>query len=124
MEPNVKPKEMSLQLKTLYAAILSLMLVGLVFAAEAQDVSPILSWDFSEIHDSTTIEQQSGISDTLEGYVKTAPGISGSGLRLDGFTSCLKHKSLLRPGLLLGITHGTGAPFSLQKAMKPRAIVS
>jgi len=100
MEPNVKPKEMSLQLKTLYAAILSLMLVGLVFAAEAQDVSPILSWDFSEIHDSTTIEQQSGISDTLEGYVKTAPGISGSGLRLDGFTSCLKHsdKNLPAPG--------------------------
>jgi hypothetical protein len=72
----------------IFAFILILMFQ---FQLEAQDDSAILSWDFSKINNRTAIEQQSGIADTLEGSFNTAPGIKGNGLRLDGFTACLKH---------------------------------
>ena len=68
-----------------------LLMIMPFFQSEAQDVSPVLSWDFSEINNRTTVELQSGIADTLEGNFKIAPGIKGNGLRLDGFTACLKH---------------------------------
>jgi len=61
------------------------------FQAEAQDVSPVLSWDFEKINNRTTVELQSRISDTLEGNFKITDGIKGKGLKLDGFTVCLKH---------------------------------
>lgn len=45
----------------------------------AQD--PILCWDFENLHNK---------GDTLEGNVALASGIKGNGLRLDGFTTCLR----------------------------------
>jgi len=82
---------MLIQIKTRTGVIAILFTMALHFQSEAQDVSPILSWDFSEINNRSTVEQQSEIADTLEGYFKTAPGMKGDGLRLDGFTTCLKH---------------------------------
>ena len=72
----------------------------LILCHSARSQEPILSWDFSDISNRTTVEQQSGIADTLEGYFNSAPGISGKGLRLDGFTACLKHtdRKLPAPG--------------------------
>lgn len=52
---------------------------------------PILSWDFNEVKNRTTLEQKSGIADSLEGNFKLAPGIKGNGLRLDEFTTRLIH---------------------------------
>lgn len=57
------------------------------FQLVAQEVSPVMSWNFSEINNRTTVETQSGIADTLEGIFSIAPGIEGQGLRLDGFTT-------------------------------------
>lgn len=52
---------------------------------------PVLYWDFNEVNNRTTLEQKSGIADTLEGNFKLAPGIKGNGLRLDEFTTRLIH---------------------------------
>jgi hypothetical protein len=52
---------------------------------------PILSWDFNEVNNRTTLEQKSGIADTLEGNFKLDPGVKGNGLRLDEFTTRLIH---------------------------------
>jgi hypothetical protein len=74
--------------KNLVFALLFIFLFhNLSFAQE-----PVLSWDFNEVTNRTTIEQKSGIADTLEGNFKLAPGIKGNGLRLDEFTARLIHK--------------------------------
>jgi len=67
------------------------MFLILAASVAAQDPPPRLAWDFSSIENRNAVELQSGISDTLEGNFQTATGISGSGLRLDGFTTRLLH---------------------------------
>jgi len=91
---------MSYQIKTRTALIVFLFTIMLQSKSAAQDISPVMSWDFSKISHRTTIEPQSGIVDTLEGNFSTAPGISGQGLRLDGFTTRIirKGKDLKNPG--------------------------
>ncbi len=91
MKSNVNLKKINLRSYTLGWIIGFLFVVISNFTAKAQDVSPILSWDFSEINNRTTVEQQSGIADTLEGNFITAPGIRDKGLKLDGFTTRLIH---------------------------------
>ena len=66
----------------------------------AQETKPILYWNFDHVKDRTVTEVQSGKPDTLEGYFKISKGIVGSGLRLDGFTACLKNTNnkMVLPG--------------------------
>ena len=54
-------------------------------------------WDFNNTDQRTTVEQISGIADTLEGNCGIAAGIKGNGLRLDGFTACLIHADKGKP---------------------------
>ena len=56
--------------------------------AAAQDAK--VRWTFDALADGRTRESVSGKMDTLEGYADRAPGIRGDGLRLDGFTACLR----------------------------------
>ncbi|MCP4726742.1 MAG: LamG domain-containing protein [bacterium] len=100
MKSNVNLKRINLRSYTLGWIIGFLFVVIFNFPVAAQDKSPILSWDFSEINNRTTVEQQSGIADTLEGNFMTAPGIRGRGLKLDGFTTRLLHsdRNLNPPG--------------------------
>ena len=95
MKSYLKPISTSTksQLKTM--SVISFLVVILCSQIKAQE--PILSWDFSDMNNRTTPEQQSGIADTLEGDFNSAPGILGNGLRLDGFTTCLKHKDRNMP---------------------------
>jgi len=58
-------------------------------AAWAQD--PIVHWDFETTDEKTSVEAISRTADILEGNVTFAEGIKGRGLRLDGFTTCLRH---------------------------------
>ncbi len=74
--------------------VLPFLLLIFCIPAAAQQ---IMSWDFEAINNRTIIEQQSGITDTLEGYYSTAPGIKGNGLKLDGFTTCVKHSDRNMP---------------------------
>jgi hypothetical protein len=56
--------------------------------AYAQD--PKAYWSFEKMENRQTQEVVSGKADTLEGSFEKAPGVKGDGLRLDGFTACLK----------------------------------
>ncbi|MDO8952198.1 MAG: hypothetical protein Q7U86_06195, partial [Draconibacterium sp.] len=75
--------------KNLVFALLFMFLFNNLLVAQ----QPILSWDFNEVKNRTILEQQSGIADTLEGYFNISPGITGNGLRLDGFTTRLIHNN-------------------------------
>lgn len=61
---------------------------------------PVMQWNFEEIRDGKTIEPLTGIKDTVEGNFESAPGVSGKGLRFDGFTTRIlrEGKDLKQPG--------------------------
>lgn len=85
-------------MKTLKKALISVIFtLGCIFPLLAQDTAPVMWWDFSTIENRTTIERQSGIADTLEGFFQPAEGIKGNGLRLDGFTTSLIHTNRNMP---------------------------
>ncbi len=65
-----------------------IILAACAIEAAAQD--PKAHWTFETLDGSKTPEAVSRTMDTLEGYVEKAPGIRGNGLRLDGFTTCLR----------------------------------
>lgn len=62
--------------------------------------SPVMQWTFEEIHDGKIVEPSTGNSDTVEGHFDQAPGVSGKGLRFDGFTTRIvrEGKKLVKPG--------------------------
>ena len=92
-----------INIRTRFIALI--LLVLLQFQSIAQDVSPAMSWDFTEITSRTIIEPSSGIADTLEGNFDTTAGIKGQGLRLDGFTTRIvrQGKNLQQPRAELSI---------------------
>jgi hypothetical protein len=61
-----------------------------VCAVKAAAQEPQAHWTFETLDGSKTPEVVSRTMDTLEGYVEKAPGVLGGGLRLDGFTTCLR----------------------------------
>jgi len=98
MKPNLKP--VTMDNRSIIKTVTIVCFLVLIICGPAKAQEPILLWDFNENSNRTTLEQQSGIADTLEGNFNSAPGISGQGLRFDGFTACLKHvdRNLPRPG--------------------------
>lgn len=85
-------------MKFLTASGLILVLLASAAGVKAQD--PIMYWDFETNENRTTIEVISGSADTLEGNFEEAAGISGKGIRLDGFTTRIikSSKSVTAPG--------------------------
>ncbi|MCP4453398.1 MAG: LamG domain-containing protein, partial [Planctomycetes bacterium] len=75
-------------MKSLPMTGLVLVLFGCLVQVQAQ--SPIMHWDFEKNGDKTTVERISGIADTLEGNFEEAEGVKGTGIRLDGFTTCIR----------------------------------
>jgi len=75
-----------------YSKLFALVfLIGFPDAMWAYD--PVLHWDFEITDKKTSLEVISGTAEVLEGNVAIASGIRGHGLRLDGFTTCLRHKA-------------------------------
>lgn len=74
--------------------LIMLLTIGLVrlFAQ-----SPEVYWDFEKIQKGKVLEVINGKWDLLEGNYAEAPGIRGKGLRLDGFTTCLKGNETKTP---------------------------
>lgn len=72
----------------------SLMLITVMMAwtCNLNAQAPQAHWNFNKLTDGTSVEVLSGIADTLEGNIHVADGVVGNGIRLDGFTSCLKTK--------------------------------
>jgi hypothetical protein len=55
--------------------------------ALAQQDGLVARWSFDKNDAHSTHESVSGIDDKIEGFADTVPGISGSGLRFDGYTT-------------------------------------
>jgi hypothetical protein len=58
-----------------------------------QEANTLMHWGFEDIKNRRLMEASGTVSDTIEGNFESAPGISGSGLRFDGFTTCVKRSS-------------------------------
>lgn len=61
-----------------------------VCAVEAAAQAPRAHWAFETLAGGRTPESVSGNADAVEGCAEKAPGIAGNGLRLDGFTACVR----------------------------------
>jgi hypothetical protein len=61
---------------------------------------PLMQWDFENIKNRHTQEVSTNIKDTIEGNFEEAAGVSGKGLRLDGFTTRVirQGSDLAKPG--------------------------
>ncbi|WP_372932390.1 LamG domain-containing protein, partial [Mariniphaga sediminis] len=94
----MKWKPLNYRIKCKSSVLAFLLVILFNYSSVAQE--PILSWDFNEVKNRTTLEQKSGIADSLEGNFKLVQGIIGKGLKLDGFTACLRHNdnNLPAPG--------------------------
>ena len=60
------------------------------FSLPGQEAVPLMHWGFENVRNRHVIETGTGITDTIEGYFTAVPGVSGQGLRLDGFTACVR----------------------------------
>ncbi len=63
------------------------ILIFITIASFSRSQSVVMQWDFEEIRNRNVIEASTHITDTLEGNFEVAEGVSGKGLRLDGFTT-------------------------------------
>ena len=62
--------------------------------------TPVMTWDFETVRNRSAIEASTNIADTIEGNFELAEGVTGKGLRLDGFTTRVirKGKDIKKPG--------------------------
>src|SRR5271157_1543374 len=71
------------------AIILVSLLTLTVFPgrAIAQDQGLVAKWSFESVATPTTHDTASGVDDKVEGFYKYVPGVTGTGLRFDGYTT-------------------------------------
>ena len=62
--------------------------------------APVIKWDFETIKNRGVIEASTNITDTIEGNFEWVEGVTGKGLRLDGFTTRVirKGEDIRKPG--------------------------
>jgi hypothetical protein len=62
--------------------------------------TPVAAWDFETVKNRVVIETSTNIADTIEGNFELPEGVTGKGLRLDGFTTRVvrKGKDIQKPG--------------------------
>jgi len=68
-----------------------LLILAIIYTGQisySQNINPIMNWDFNNVNNRTISELATNIADTLEGNFEIADGISGNGIRFDGFTTC------------------------------------
>lgn len=59
----------------------------------------VASWSFSETRNAVTMDGVTGSDDQVGGYYKYVPGVSGTGLRFDGYTTSVECKAQDAPSL-------------------------
>jgi len=82
--PETMNKIRSISLILLCTSILSTSIC-------AQDAVPSMKWDFNQIEGRKAHEIISDFHDTIEGNFTIVEGVDGSALKLDGFTTNLRH---------------------------------
>jgi len=89
-------------------AFRSLGLSALLLAASAAGFSParapqpgpVARWNFDDASaGAVVVDAASGAKDAIRGHFKYAPGVSGTALRFDGYTTCLVRKARQAPRL-------------------------
>ena len=76
-------------------AVIMLVAVG----AFAQDTGPAAQWSFDNAPNSSVRDPVSGVEDKVGGFYKYVPGVSGNGLRFDGYTTSIVRKAENAPKL-------------------------
>ena len=80
--------------------LITLLLVILTAQQAILAQAPVLKWDFETIKNRGVIEASTNITDTIEGNFEWVEGVTGKGLRLDGFTTRVirKGEDIRKPG--------------------------
>jgi len=74
-------------------ALLILFIIQFFVFGSVWAQKPIMHWDFENNENRKSLEIVTGVSDTLEGNFEVVEGIEGKGIRLDGFTTCLRKEA-------------------------------
>lgn len=81
------------------AALLGATFLMLTRSMSAQSPGPVAKWSFNETDKALTSDQVTGSNDQVGGYYKYVPGVSGTGLRFDGYTTSVTCKPQDAPKL-------------------------
>jgi hypothetical protein len=86
--------------KPIFNLTITFLLVTVAPQQPTMAQTPVMKWDFETIRNRGAIEGSTNISDTLEGNFESVEGVTGKGLRLDGFTTRIirNGKDLRKPG--------------------------
>ena len=87
-------------MKQIINSLITLLLTTLAAQHACLAQSPVMKWDFENVKNRSAIETSTKIADTIEGNFELAEGVTGKGLRLDGFTTRVirKGKEIRKPG--------------------------
>lgn len=77
------------------ASLLFLMSAG----SFAVGVDPVAWWSFDRGGDNIALDKASETNDAIEGKFKSATGVVGSALKLDGYTTCITREASKAPKL-------------------------
>ena len=64
-----------------------------------QEQGLVAQWSFNETQTRTTHDSAGGVEDTVEGFSKYVPGVTGTGLRFDGYTTAVVRAGKSAPHL-------------------------
>lgn len=87
-------------MKRILKFLVTILLTTLVSQKAILAQTPVIKWDFETVRNRGVIEESTNISDTIEGNFEWVDGVTGKGLRLDGFTTRVirKGKDIMKPG--------------------------
>jgi len=71
----------------------------LAVGVSAQDEGLVARWSFDEMAGRITRDGVSGTEDKVEGFIKYVPGVLGTGLRFDGYTTAVVREGKKAPKL-------------------------
>jgi hypothetical protein len=80
-------------------AILGTAILSFPGRALAQQAAPVARWSFDNAAGPTVRDAVSGTEDNVGGFYKYVPGVSGSALRFDGYTTSVVRKAENAPRL-------------------------
>ncbi|MCF7675402.1 MAG: LamG domain-containing protein [Akkermansiaceae bacterium] len=89
-----------MQKKNITSVCLLFLLAGLPSSLEAAGQTPLLWWSFDQDPTAAIKDQAAGIEDSIEGNFKHVPGVAGSALKPDGYTTCITRNTVEKPLLL------------------------
>ena len=87
-------------MKKIFSSFFALLLTALASQHFCMAQTPVTIWDFETVKNRVAIETSTNIADTIEGNFELVNGVTGMGLRLDGFTTRVVRsgKDIKNPG--------------------------